>query len=191
MNFLKKIIILIISPFIISWYGGDYAHLASRSNPELRAYWDIEPSIKVCSSLKISESRVRLALKYWENLGYKFGRVVINDSSISCAGHPMFGELIITIPSQNFDYMHMAETRRTVERDTREVIYAEISILQSNVKKERVLEHEIGHALGWDHTFSRYHIMNDKWTSGGHNASGVRHSDYIRFSDKLKKELGL
>ena len=43
-----------------------------------------------------------------------------------------------------------------------------------NAKKSRVLEHEIGHALGWSHYDQKFHIMHSNWMLGGMNSKGLR-----------------
>ena len=51
---------------------------------------------------------------------------------------------------------------------------AKIFIFPKAASKERVLEHEIGHALGWPHINRPYHIMNSNWHTGGHNSGGLK-----------------
>ena len=47
-------------------------------------------------------------------------------------------------------------------------------MLPHNAHKDRVLEHEIGHALGWQHYRQRYHIMHPEWRYGGYDSYGIR-----------------
>ena len=44
-------------------------------------------------------------------------------------------------------------------------------------KKSRILEHEIGHALGWSHCNRRGHIMNPEWSRGGWDDFGLHTLD--------------
>ena len=156
------------------------------SYPGMNSYWDFKPIIKVCKVLRISEARVEKALTYWKRLGYEFDEVIYNDESMSCAGKPLFGEIIITIPGQDFNYDKIAITRRTVNRDLNIVMYAEIFLQEKEVRKERVLEHELGHAFGWDHTHRRYHLMHEAWERGGHDSTGIDNKRYRELSKEIE-----
>ena len=64
--------------------------------------------------------------------------------------------------------------------------YAKIYIQDRHINKERVLEHELGHALGWLHSSSSYHIMNSEWERGGFGSSGLSHIIYMERSEALR-----
>jgi predicted Zn-dependent protease len=59
------------------------------------------------------------------------------------------------------------------------MLKAEIEVSQQTGNKDRILEHEIGHALGWDHFNKRGHILHPRWESGGYLDDFVR-NDYQR-----------
>jgi predicted Zn-dependent protease len=186
MNKIKYFTLLLLVPFLTAFYEPEQAMFGPASYPDIQSYWVTKPVVKVCKVLSISKSRVSKALNYWEKLGYEFEEVIYNDESMSCAGKPLFGEIIITIPDQNFDYEKIAITRRTVNRDLNMVMYAEIFLQEKETTKERVLEHEIGHAFGWDHTYRRYHLMNEMWERGGHDSTGVDSRRYRELSKELE-----
>ena len=58
-----------------------------------------------------------------------------------------------------------------VDNDTREVNWA-IIYLKNDIR-DTVLEHEIGHALGYLHYNKINHLMNSKWTQGGWDTVGL------------------
>lgn len=182
---LKYFILLLLTPILVASYTPEGAMFGPPSYPGINSYWVMNPVVKVCKVLSISDGRVRKALGYWERLGYSFEEVIYNDESMSCAGKPLFGEIIITIPDQGFDYDKIAITRRTINRDLKIMLHAQIFLQQKDATKERVLEHELGHAFGWDHTYRRYHLMNEVWERGGHDSTGVNHRRY----QELIKEL--
>ena len=117
-------------------------------------------------------SRVDAAVRYWERLGYEF-KYAYKDFIIDCM-NPRYGEIIITLPEGNFSAHHMASTRIYTSNSTGKIVMAKIFILPVNGRKERVLEHEIGHALGWNHYNQKMHIMHSNWREGGHNSKGLR-----------------
>ena len=86
---------------------------------------------------------------------------------------PKHGEIIITIPEGGFSSTHMAATRLYTAQTSGDIVRAKIQILPHNARKDRVLEHELGHALGWSHYRQRYHIMHPTWKDGGYDSYGL------------------
>ena len=139
--------------------------------PIQKAEWGVIPNVRVCAAAELSPSHVGRAINYWERLGYKFDEVY-KDYSAFCI-EPKYGEILITLPSGQFDPQHMASTNIYTSNKTGEIVKAKIHMIPKNGKKERVLEHEIGHALGWNHYNQKYHIMHPNWHLGGHNSTGL------------------
>ena len=134
--------------------------------------------IKVCKSSDFKRHRVEKALSYWRRLGYSFGQVYIDDNSKSCNGSPDVGEIVIRPPEKELESDFMAITERTAVKATGYLLFSVILIKNSDVNKERVLEHEIGHAMGWNHSDSRYHLMYEEWMHGGSSSRGLSKSIY-------------
>ena len=152
-----------------------YSELAKTRNHE----WQMKPGITVCGHTGVQSFRVSQATKYWEKLGYRFDYIRYDDS-ISC-GEPRFGEIVLTLPEQDFNFSdHMASTRLTVSNKTKEIVKAKIFLFPKTANKERVLEHELGHALGWPHINIPYHIMNANWHTGGHNSKGLHLKQFYK-----------
>ena len=140
--------------------------------PQQKASWSMNPSIRVCASTGISYSRISHAARYWEKAGYVFDNIKKDPFSTCMNAH--YGEIIITIPESGFANEHMASTRIYTSNATGDIVKAKIQILPKNARKERVLEHELGHALGWSHYRQKYHIMHPSWQLGGYDRSGIR-----------------
>jgi len=188
MKKLKYFILLLLSPLLVAFYEPEEVMFGPPSYPKISSYWKITPIVKVCKVLPISNSRVEKALDYWRRLGYTFEEVIYNDESMSCAGRPLYGEIIITIPGQKFNYDNIALTRRFANKEMNMILYAEVHMQAKYITKERVLEHEIGHALGWDHTARRYHMMHRTWEAGGHDSTGLKNERYKELSEELSEE---
>jgi len=140
--------------------------------PVQKAEWDVKPNIRICASTELLISRVGRAVVYWERLGYKFDDIY-KDYFSTCMS-PKYGEIIITIPSTDFGSQHMASTRIYTSNKTGKIVMAKIYIIPKNGRKERVLEHELGHALGWSHYNQKTHIMHPTWRYGGYDSFGLR-----------------
>tara|TARA_A100001015_G_C15002590_1_gene719224 strand:- start:1177 stop:1710 length:534 start_codon:yes stop_codon:yes gene_type:complete len=149
--------------------------LKALGKPEQRYKWRMKPTIRVCADSGVSVSRAAHAARYWERLGYSFDGIYTSLPA-TCI-NPKFGEILISIPDGGFDNSHMAATRLYTDRKTSEIVKAKIFILPKNARKERVLEHELGHALGWQHYRQRYHIMHPMWAHGGYDSMGLRKDD--------------
>ncbi len=65
----------------------------------------------------------------------------------------------------------LAQTHFYVNNDTNEIEWA-IIYLRAELR-ETVLEHEIGHALGFLHYNVVNHLMTQKWTMGGWDKEGL------------------
>jgi len=65
----------------------------------------------------------------------------------------------------------LAETHFYINNDTKEVDWA--IIYMKPAIKETVLEHELGHALGYLHYNKIEHLMNSKWIYGGWDTDGL------------------
>tara|TARA_R110001583_G_scaffold31043_6_gene106597 strand:+ start:9700 stop:10275 length:576 start_codon:yes stop_codon:yes gene_type:complete len=135
--------------------------------------WFEAPNVVVCKFAPVDAARVRRALSVWKRLGYSFGSVVYNDESSRCIGEDYKGFIVIDLIGQDFIEPNLAMTRVYYDKRWSRIIGAKIQIKQTSAERDRVLEHEIGHALGWKHFSRRYHLMNPKWETGGWDTFGL------------------
>ena len=140
--------------------------------PAQKATWKAPPRVRVCAATEIGVHRIETALKYWEMLGYDFDGVSM-DHSLTC-GTPRHGEIIVTLPQGEINPSHIAATRIYTEKISGHIAKAQVFIYPHQARKQRVLEHEIGHALGWAHHRAKFHMMHPNWIEGGYNHTGLR-----------------
>ena len=140
--------------------------------PVQKYKWVNPPKIRVCENAEVPLSRVRRAVEYWERIGYEFGEIYLDRFSFCM--NPKDNEIAIVLPSQGIADDKMAATKVYTSKFTGEIVRAKILIYPRSARKERVLENEIGHAMGWSHFNSRNHIMHPNWWLGGHNSYGLQ-----------------
>ena len=139
--------------------------------------WQIKPDIVVCSDSRVSNLRIDKATEFWKTLNHDFGTVtrVSRDNMACVTGEPDYGTIMIDIPSQNFDFSsHLGTTKTWWRTDTGEIFKAKIEIKIGWENKPRVLEHELGHALGFKDNNTTGHLMNHEWARGGYKKKGLQ-----------------
>jgi len=140
--------------------------------PHQKATWAQNPRVRICNTTEVSTFRVQKAIKYWEMLGYDF-ESVHTDYALTC-GNARYGEITITLPEGNLTANQMAATRIYTEKITGNIAKAQIFVYPKYARKDRVIEHEIGHALGWQHHKQKFHMMLPSWYLGGYDYTGLR-----------------
>ena len=132
------------------------------------ANWSSKPDIKICHHAPVTILQVKAALKWWENLGYEFGYVYRS----ACIENANYGNIVISLAGQDFKFDKNYGTTN-VHHDTKTGKTHWAQIFLPEKVRERVLEHEIGHALGWHHTTQKGHILYPSWQLGGWNSEGL------------------
>ena len=140
-------------------------------------HWQRTPTVVICEHAPIDRKEVRKALIWWSDRGYIFYDSIYlrgDRSRAVCHNPDPIGYITINLVTQEtFEPGdNLAVTHFYVDNDTREIHWAKI-YLKPQVE-ERVLEHELGHALGWMHTEQRGHLMNEKLIYGGWKDSGLK-----------------
>ena len=171
-----------------SEYGhstNDYAFKqTSRKNIELASFWIIPPDIVICDRVATIQ-RVQKAVNFWTRLGYEFGTITKNNDAISCRGKEEYGKIRIMLPDNSRDMSNeLAITLTDRLVTTNEAVSADIIIHSFAVGKELVLEHELGHALGWQHINKPGHLMYPEYTRVGHGTMYIDYVEYVKIMHK-------
>ena len=168
-------ILLIATTAIASEYQSNFAYIPAVENSPARvATWKRTPTVIVCEHAPVSEEQTKKAVKFWKALGHRFFRTQYKyDPANKCNDTNPVGYILIHLVTQGIrlDDKNLAETHFFINNDTKEVDWAIIYIRPE--LKETVLEHELGHALGYLHYNKINHIMNSKWTQGGWDNDGL------------------
>ena len=164
-----------IQPAVASNYISNFERVPLISNrPPQAATWRRTPTVIVCDHAPISETQIRAAVKFWERLGHRFYKTQYKyDPLNKCRDPDPVGYIVIHLITQGIkmEDTALAQTQFYVDNNTNTVDWATI-YLRSDVR-ETVLEHELGHALGFLHFNKINHLMNEKWTMGGWDKEGL------------------
>ena len=169
-----------VTPTVARDCGDLPVHTVSKKrnrNATQTASWFVPPNIRICPHTNITTTRIRKAVNFWEILGYEFGDIHMasRDDYQCIISTPNLNEIIINIPDQDFKFgTHLGTTHIWHHTQTKEIIQAKIQIVDEWGTRERILEHEIGHALGWKDNNVSGHLMNKSWTGGGWNTTGLK-----------------
>tara|TARA_R110000824_G_scaffold47486_11_gene135227 strand:+ start:8596 stop:9147 length:552 start_codon:yes stop_codon:yes gene_type:complete len=128
------------------------------------ATWDIKPLVKVCMFAPVTKEEVKEALAWWEERGYEFEGVIYD---AFCYTNVLPGHIIIDVHNQlsyRYNPDNLGNTFTVYGEETKEIRSASIYLGET---RSRVLVHELGHALGWNHVNRIGHIMNPQWARGG------------------------
>jgi len=157
-------------------YKSNFRHIpAIETGPIRVAPWKRSPTIIVCENAPVTESQIKKGVKFWRNLGHKFLRTQYKyDPLKKCNSGTPTGYILIHLVTQDImglDNDSLAETHFFINNNTDEVDWA--IIYMKTTTKDTVLEHEIGHALGYLHFNKINHLMNAKWIYGGWDVDGL------------------
>ena len=144
------------------------------SRPPQVGSWKLTPTVIVCQYAPVERNQIDKAVDFWKKLGYRFYRTQYKyDPLNKCQSKAPKGYIVIhlTTLGVKMDESSLAQTHFYVDNQTGEIDWAVIYMKDA---RETVLEHEIGHALGFLHFNKINHLMNEKWTMGGWDKDGLK-----------------
>lgn len=158
-----------------------------RPDPRIGKYWlGNMPNFIFCASSGISNHRASQGITYWRRLGYPIENVRYDVETRECFDDPMPGTVIISLIDNTIDLgSNIAVTRVFYHTKTKQILSAKIYLVGGYANKERLIEHEIGHALGWNHYYRYLHIMHPEYDRTGHDSHGLRYLTYLKLSTDI------
>ena len=160
-------------------YVGNFEKIpAVQDRPPQVGIWRLTPTVVVCELAPISETQTKSAVRFWKRLGYNFYRTQYKSSggaalNTVCRDKTPTGYIVIHLVTNGvkMESKSLAQTHFYVNNETNEIEWA-IIYMRPEIRAQ-VLEHEIGHALGFLHYNQINHLMHEKWTLGGWDKEGL------------------
>ena len=161
-----------------TWSGpGEFTAVSifTQNMPAQESKWISPPHIRICDFSPVSVDRVNEAAQWWKDRGYLFSGVSEGGIWGGCKKGKISGSITISLSGQSFNFSnHLGETK-IYHTQSGAILQANIEISHDSGDKDRVLEHEIGHALGWGHYRKHGHMMHPSYDMGGTNDDHIRH----------------
>jgi len=150
--------------------------------PSLFGTWRDVPDLVVCAAAPVSQRDVELAVAWWEALGHPLGSIHYVRAKREpwlvrmCRADRPVGHIVLRLgrDEQFVEEDSLAETHMFVSSGVRRIEYAKIYFRDGESLLPRVVEHEIGHAIGYKHLDELGHLMHMSNAKGGWNARGLR-----------------
>lgn len=167
---------LLVSPAVASDYVSNFEYIPLANNVPVKVgVWKLTPTVIICQHAPVSETQIENAVDFWKDLGYKFLNTQYRHDPLNkCTSDTPKGYIVIHLITHGIEIEDsaLAQTRFYVDNHTNEIGWATI-YMRSDIR-ETVLEHELGHALGFLHHNRISHLMNEKWVLGGWDKEGLK-----------------
>lgn len=155
LNF-KNLVILFC--FLVGFGIGFYFKSLFYKNNFVVGQWDEPPMIVVCPSSSIDRHRVSLAIEWWRKKGHTIKGFHYDEQDIICSVGRFVNGIIFIRDKKEIESQIYAETYKF--NIGTNILSAEINMPDKNRFLARLLEHELGHALGYSHVEIQGHIMH-------------------------------
>ena len=159
---------------------------------EIQGYWSTPPNSRICPAADVTKQRVKTALRFWEDLGYEFGEIITPPMSAdNCTAK--IGEIAFRLPTQQelsslISTSRLGVAQTMIHSRTSRIVSSDIyfqTVVASQAQK--IVEHELGHALGWEHHNYSGHIMHRELAQSGWGSIGLEKRRYDYLVREMKK----
>ena len=165
MGRLKKKILAITLAAVVGFTLGFFFRIAIEGNKFVLAEWSQEPIIVVCPDSSLTPNQVGLAIEWWKNRDFKVSHFHFDQTNTICnKGRFMDGIIFVRSRGKINPEFYATTARFTIGS---RLLSADIHLPNRNKDIPRLLEHELGHALGLGHVEELGHMMHPIHFLGG------------------------
>lgn len=135
-------------------------------------YWSLKPIVVNCYGEEMNEQKVLGAIKFWENNDEHIAFYEHNPPEWVCKEESIIGFILLKKAKFNqLDSNTLASTRRYTSFE--EIKASVIWFAKGSQNLDLLIEHEIGHAIGYSHVNEVGNVMNPVYENIGSNFKGV------------------
>jgi hypothetical protein len=123
--------------------------------------WYTKPIVVNCIGEEIKEETITRAINYWNSKGEEVLFYQYNGSEIICSKKGKWeGFIVIREDNGIIDERDVLAATKRYHKNTVEIVSAEIYFKEGTHNFILLLEHELGHAFGYNHKKIPGHIMH-------------------------------
>lgn len=131
-----------------------------------RYEWSKPPAIIVCYK-NFENGQLYRAIKYWENHGERVGPVIVDPPKTLCDVERIAGAITIRRAPEILLQGNAVAIARRHFRFSTNIHSAIVYFSGRSLGLDLIVEHEIGHALGFNHVEIVGNVMHPQWEKMG------------------------
>tara|TARA_R100000664_G_C2724427_1_gene116823 strand:- start:239 stop:751 length:513 start_codon:yes stop_codon:yes gene_type:complete len=149
---------------IIGFTLGVTLKVAWEESQFILAEWEDDPILVICPDSKLTNYRVNRAVEWWGIRGYNIAYVHWDRDNEICKNSWSNGMILVRGEGELLPDTYAITSRLTI---LNKMVSAQIILPNEHKFMPRLLEHEIGHALGMKHVEEIGHMMHPIHEQGG------------------------
>ena len=162
---LRKNFLVILLAGLVGFGLAFFIRMNIESSKFVLAAWEKDPVLIICPDSHVTSYRVALAIEWWGIRGQDFAYYHFDEDNKICSkGLFITGVVFIRGEGELLPDTYAVTTRLAVAGKMKAV---SITLPNENKYMPRLLEHELGHALGFTHIEEPGHMMHPIHEFGG------------------------
>ncbi len=162
---LRKNFLVILLAGLVGFGLAFFIRMNIESSKFVLAAWEKDPVLIICPDSHVTSYRVALAIEWWGIRGHEFAYYHFDEDNKICSkGLFITGVVFIRGEGELLPDTYAVTTRLAIAGKMKA---ASITLPNENKFMPRLLEHELGHALGFTHIEKPGHMMHPIHEFGG------------------------
>ena len=162
---MTRVIIAILLGILIGCTGGlgYYFHIEKQKFKV--GYWVNPPAVVDCTHGALELIRLNESVDFWRKKGFEFSFIEEDPPTEVCNSDHIYGFIIIKNDTLEWPTIGKTESAKDANRQIKSVL---IRLNVGSANSPKLLEHELGHALGYQHKNKLGHIMHEFYDYSGY-----------------------